>query len=137
MPSLSDVVARMKAAGFRLTVEAGRLVVEPASKLTEEQRAWIRAHRDELMVLVRQREAAANLAVLLTLPDGFRFWLAPDGLEFETGGVPVLRRSVMDKLREAGGDTVEQLRAIITSMRELGGELSVAPPEDEQVEVML
>jgi len=128
MQSLSDVVAKMKAAGFKLTVEAGRLVVSPASRLTTEQRAWIRAHRDEIVAELQRQRAAASLAVLLTLPDGFRFWLAPDDLEFETGGIPVLRRSVMDKLETAGEATAEQLRAVITSMRELGGELKVPPP---------
>lgn len=41
--------ADLERAGFRLRVDAGKLLIQPASKLTPEQRAEIGTHRDALM----------------------------------------------------------------------------------------
>ncbi len=40
---------RIRQAGFELTVEDGALYVEPASRLTDQQRQFIHDHRDEII----------------------------------------------------------------------------------------
>jgi hypothetical protein len=49
----------LETAGFALTVTARALTVRPASRLTEDQRQAIHAHRDRLIELVRRRDPAA------------------------------------------------------------------------------
>lgn len=46
------VLNRMRAAGFALSVEDGRLMCEPLSRLSEEQRATLRAHKSALINLL-------------------------------------------------------------------------------------
>ena len=43
---------RMRAAGFTLEVDDGRLMVEPLSRLSEEQQRFIRAHKPALVQLL-------------------------------------------------------------------------------------
>jgi len=52
-PSL--LAAELKAAGFTLTAEGGRLRVAPAGLLTDELREAIRQHRDDLFSLVQNQ----------------------------------------------------------------------------------
>ncbi len=120
-------IERMEQAGFRLMIKDGRLLVHPAGKLTPEQRAWLKAHKAEIIAELQRRRPGNGFAVLMELPDGFRYWLAPDGMEFDTGGLPVIRRSVLDKLEACGADVRAELRALFAGLRELGGELSVLP----------
>ena len=47
---------RMRAAGFVLELDGGRLMVEPLSRLTEEQRAFICAHKPALVQLLLDAE---------------------------------------------------------------------------------
>ncbi len=57
-----SAVAKMRQAGFVLSVSnTGGLLIEPASKLTTEQRTFLKEHRDELLAEIRQaQEQAAN-----------------------------------------------------------------------------
>ena len=63
-PALIEVIAadpfpamralhRMRAAGFTLELDGGRLMVEPLSRLTDAQRAYIRAHKPALVALLQ------------------------------------------------------------------------------------
>ena len=47
---------RMRAAGFTLEVDDGRLMVEPLSRLSEEQQRFIRAHKPALVALLMDAE---------------------------------------------------------------------------------
>lgn len=47
---------RIRAAGFTLEVDDGRLMVEPLSRLTDAQRAFIRAHKPALVALLMDAE---------------------------------------------------------------------------------
>lgn len=51
--SAVDLLLHMRAAGFRLDIERDMLMVSPASKLTDELRAEIRAAKPELLALLR------------------------------------------------------------------------------------
>lgn len=55
------LLAELRAGGFRLWAEAGRILVEPASRLTDDQRAAIKASRlaivSALTPTAEQREA--------------------------------------------------------------------------------
>lgn len=61
-PALAEVAAdpfaamralnKMRAAGFALSVRDGRLTVKPADRLTEQQDAFIRAHKAALVALL-------------------------------------------------------------------------------------
>lgn len=46
------LLAKIKAAGFSVREELGRLVVSPASRLTETQRETIKTNRDALLALL-------------------------------------------------------------------------------------
>ena len=54
------VLNRMRAAGFALSVEDGRLMCEPLSRLSEEQRATLRAHKSALINLLTDTDAPAR-----------------------------------------------------------------------------
>lgn len=78
-PALVEVVAdpfaivrawnRMRAAGFALSVRAGRLIVTPADRLNEQQDAYIRAHKPALVELL-QDSAELHAALALAGPAG-------------------------------------------------------------------
>ena len=56
-----SAVAKMRQAGFLPALSpAGGLLIEPASKLTPEQRAYIRAHKVLLLEELRAERAPAN-----------------------------------------------------------------------------
>lgn len=57
--ALVRAMRRMQAAGFALSVEDGKLMVEPLSKLTDLQRAYLRTHRTELVALLADAETLA------------------------------------------------------------------------------
>lgn len=50
--ALVRAVKKMRAAGFALSLESGKLMVEPLSRLTDAQRAYLRAHRPALVQLL-------------------------------------------------------------------------------------
>ncbi len=58
---------RMVSAGFSLSVEGDRLVVIPASGLSEQQRAYLRTHKAALVGLLSDAEALAAALVLYGL----------------------------------------------------------------------
>ncbi len=63
-----NAVAKMRQAGFLPALSpAGGLLIEPASKLTPEQRAYIRAHK--VLLLAELRAEAANDAPLVEKAD--------------------------------------------------------------------
>lgn len=47
---------RIRAAGFSLEIERGQLMIEPLSRLTDEHRAFIRAHKPALVQLLLDTE---------------------------------------------------------------------------------
>lgn len=58
------VIDYILAAGFRLTLEGEKLYVEPASKLTDAQREYIRSHKAELLAeLLAANGAGERLAM--------------------------------------------------------------------------
>jgi len=75
--------------------------------------------------------AGCNFAALMQLPDGRQFWLAPDGMEFDAGGLPIVRRSVTAKLIESGADTKAEIVKLIGSAAHggSGDELSMQPDQ--------
>ena len=61
-------IQRMKAAGFTLKLRNDKLVVIPASQLSPEQRAFIRANKAALVAALVQPTPAENLANLVFKP---------------------------------------------------------------------
>ena len=57
--ALIQAINRMRVAGFVLAVENGGLAVSPASRLNDEQRAFIRAHKAELVGLLADADRLA------------------------------------------------------------------------------
>ena len=129
---ISKALYWLKEHGFRYEVHDGRLWIEPWEQLSQEQQEWLVKYEEAVVDEIQQQRRENNrFAVLMSLvDDGFRFWLAPDGLDFDPGDIPVIRRSVMDKLKsEANGSiTKQQLETVIQSLKTLGGDLSVVPP---------
>ena len=64
---------RMKQAGFTLELENGRLMVEPLSRLTDPQRAYLRAHKPALVALLQDAETV-HAALVKAGPAGLA-WL--------------------------------------------------------------
>lgn len=54
---------RMRAAGFSLALENDRLMVEPLSRLTDAQRADIRAHKSALVALLQDAQTVYRALV--------------------------------------------------------------------------
>lgn len=54
---------RMRAAGFTLELEIDRLMVEPLSRLTDAQRADIRAHKSALVALLQDAQTVYRALV--------------------------------------------------------------------------
>ena len=48
----ADVLVRLRHEGFALAPRNGKVVVSPASRLTDDHRALIRQHRDDLLNLL-------------------------------------------------------------------------------------
>jgi len=69
--ALVRAIDRMRAAGFVLAIENGGLAISPASRLSDEQRDFIRAHKVDLVALIEksERHAGRALAILRTLHD--------------------------------------------------------------------
>ncbi len=73
----------------------------------------------------RKLPAEIPFAVLMRSPDGSRYWIAPDGAEFDHGGHPVIRRSVFHAWRERGCDP-EELKRIHQTVMTMGGDATEA-----------
>lgn len=56
----ADILAELLADGLTLTADHGRLIVEPAGSITDEHRALIRAHKGELLDLLRNGATLAT-----------------------------------------------------------------------------
>lgn len=81
--SASDLLSTLQAAGFTLTVRAGKLIVAPASLLTPELTEAIRQHKAGLLALlatdrplsplekfVAGHTPAASVEIFIELPGG-------------------------------------------------------------------
>jgi hypothetical protein len=49
-------ISRIRQAGFTIELTDGNLAISPASELTDERRAWVRAHKPELVAALRESE---------------------------------------------------------------------------------
>ena len=77
--SMMRAFNKMRTAGFMLSVEGENLVVEPASKLTDEQRGFLRTHKAALVGLLSDAETLADaLAKVGTAGLGWREGTPPD-----------------------------------------------------------
>jgi len=115
------LIAACKRLGVALSIEGDKLRVRAPNGMPRDLLEDLRKHKPEIMAELRKRHPAHNMAVMMVLPDGRQYWLAPDGMEFDAGGLPVLRRSVLDALVAAGKATKEELRHLIDAAHELGG----------------
>jgi len=52
--SAADLLQQLRLEGFGLTVDGDRLIVTPATELTDERRALIRQHKTELLALLSE-----------------------------------------------------------------------------------
>lgn len=77
---------RMRAAGFVLELEDGRLMVEPLSRLSEKQHAYLHAHKPALVELLTDAELLAA-ALALAGPAGLG-WM--EGTPADWDGVRLL-----------------------------------------------
>ena len=122
----AEFIQKAERRGIKLSVADDNLAYDaPEGAMTDDVLSYVRQRKPEIIEELSKQMPASKLAVLMSLPDGFRFWLAPDDMEFDAGDIPILRRSVMDELAASGADVKTELHSIIQSMRELGGELRV------------
>jgi hypothetical protein len=70
------LLAKIEAAGFTLAAEGDRLTVSPAGRLTDDQRAKIRANKARLLAELRARDLEAlDRAVCARPPPSAVAWL--------------------------------------------------------------
>ncbi|MGZ8190885.1 MAG: hypothetical protein ACXWTS_06605 [Methylococcaceae bacterium] len=55
---MSQALAKIKAAGFVVELEDGELFIEPFSKLTPPQLAFLKTHKAEIIDELKQQQAA-------------------------------------------------------------------------------
>lgn len=60
MDPLADLISNVEETGHRFAVEGGRLAVSNASTLTNDQRAAIHQHRDQIVAILRTRPPGAD-----------------------------------------------------------------------------
>ncbi len=96
-----ELADHLEARGFRLSVQDGRLIVAPASRLLDTDRAAIRQHRDALVALLTCDYS--------TLPDG---WHRAPGLPSRVVRIQAghLFDSVCFESEAAASDFLERLR---------------------------
>ncbi len=75
-----DLLADLSGAGITVSAEAGRLVIRPASKLTDTMRAALREAKPDLLALLAGAKADALAAVAWTDADIERFTTRRDRL---------------------------------------------------------
>jgi len=56
----TQLIQKIEAAGFQIEAEGNGIAITPASRLTDPQRAFIRAHRPELIAALTGKPAANN-----------------------------------------------------------------------------
>jgi len=118
----TQFISEARGHGIKLAVKGDGLDIDaPKDALTPDVMAFMKGHKAEIIEALR-----LPLAALLELPDGRRFWLAPDGMTFDAGGIPILRRSVMDKLVATNADVKTEIMALIDAAHELGGDLRMS-----------
>jgi len=66
--------------------------------------------------------APRKFAILTRLPDGRRFWIAPDGAEFDPGGLLVVRTNYLEAWHRRGRDP-DELRQTVDAALLVGGEV--------------
>lgn len=67
-----DLLAELACLGVTVTADGDRLLIRPASKLTDELRAALRAHKAELLATASTRPIAPLSAIAHQLPIGPR-----------------------------------------------------------------
>jgi len=115
--------------GIRLAADGDKLDVDaPKDALTPDVMEYMRRHKPEIVeALTTPPGEAFPFACLMELPDGRQFWLAPDGMKFDAGGIPILRRSIMDKLTASGAAVKSEIMRLIDALHEMGGEVRLVP----------
>jgi hypothetical protein len=147
---VQELIGVLEARGARLhALEGGRLGVEPASRLTDELRAAIRANRDELRQLVR---AAAQPEAREPRPEpaDYTAWTRGDWDEFERlaagfedagkskdEAVALSRQRIGEARARAGTPASELTDAPVVAAREQLGAVLVRSPRFGEVWVVL
>jgi hypothetical protein len=72
-------LSRIEDAGFNVEADGERLIVSPFSKLTDEQRAFIKRHKDELLVELAVRRWMPGGECYERIRSGWRLSRTPDG----------------------------------------------------------
>ena len=101
-----DFISRIREAGFTIGLTDGNLAVSPASSLTDERRAWIRAHKAELIA------ALANPGSVLD---------ADRGHDLAAANCPLPARLAIAAervCREVHGDSDDQVAQMLADLAE-------------------
>ena len=127
-----DFISRIREAGFTIGLMDGNLAISPASSLTDARRAWIKAHKDELVAALRSSEsildaeggndlAPANDRALIHVPDyetasGNRYAF---DMTVPKANLPALRQSLKFELKDGqgGGSILGQPGASVDEVR--------------------
>lgn len=109
--------------GISISLADGALSIHPDT-LPAKTVNYIRQHKPEIVAELSKPDAS-KLACLLQLPDKRQFWLAPDGMDFDSRDIPIIRRSVLDKLIESGADVKTEIMKLIDGLHILGGEVFI------------
>jgi hypothetical protein len=72
-------LSRIEAVGFKVEADGEKLIVSPSSKLTDEQREFIKRHKDELLVELAVRRWMPGGECYERIRSGWRLARTPDG----------------------------------------------------------
>jgi len=122
--NVPDFLTECATRDILITVDGTDLIVRPED-ISIKTVEYLKIHKAQIIQHLNKR--AANLACLMQLPDKRQFWVAPDGMDFDDRGIPIIRHSVLDKLKESGSDIRTEVMRLIDGLFLLGGELRIEP----------
>lgn len=76
-----EALNRLRNAGFSVEVDGEDLLITPGDSLTDQQTAWIRQHKAELMAELRAANDADALTVVVWTPSGIAMRTRADSPE--------------------------------------------------------
>jgi len=120
---VSDFLKECDRRGISISLDGGALSIHPDT-LPDKTVNYIRSHKPEIVTEL-SKPNASQLACLLQLPDKRQFWMAPDGMKFDSRDIPIIRRSVLDKMIQSGADIQTEIMRLIDGLHILGGEVFI------------
>ena len=97
--SIAQAIEKIRQAGFNIEAEAGRIAIEPLSRLSDSQLHWLKSHKAEILAELRSERVVVHVPDF-TLQTGKH--VAFD-LDVPKANLPALRHSLRFELKDGQG----------------------------------